>query len=110
MERVFKTAFSIGKQAKNIDKTLDTLAADYGMTDMRNDMGSVMESMRRGQADFNPKWGKMESNVGAALGGVPATDAVSPLREGGILEAPRAVPLSSKHIDRTPLSSVRVAE
>lgn len=110
VERRFGTPFSIGKQAKNIDKTLDTLAADYGMTDMRNDTGSVMESMRRGTTDYNPKWGKMESNVAGALGGVRATDAVSPLREGGILEAPRAVPLSNKHVDMTPLSSVRVAE
>lgn len=118
VERVFRTAFSINGTAKNIDKTLDTLAADYGMTDMRNDMGSVMDSMRNGTTDYNPKWGAMpQVKIGEAgnaiapvLGATPATNMVGDLREGGILEAPRAVPLSPKHVDMTPLNSVRGVE
>jgi hypothetical protein len=66
---------------------LQTLANDYGMTDMRNDMGSVMESMRRGQSDFAPKWGAMGDNVRGSIGNAPPTDAITPMRD--ILNKPK---------------------
>jgi len=80
--------------AKNIDRTLQTLADDYKMTDMRNDMGSVMESMRRGQSDFAPKWGAMGDNVQGSMGGAPPTDAVSGLKE--VLQKPKPL-VMGKH-------------
>jgi hypothetical protein len=63
------------------------LADDYKMTDMRNDMGSVMESMRRGESDFAPKWGAMEKNVAGSIGNAPATDAVSGMKD--VLQRPK---------------------
>ena len=110
MERRFRTPHAIGGQSKNIDKTLDTLAADFGMTDMRNDMGSVMDSMRRGTTDYNPKWGAMGEQVAPAIGDVPPANTVHELKEAAVLPQLSAIPLSNKHIDRTPLTSVRAAE
>ena len=122
VERVFRTAFSIGGQSKNIDKTVDTLMADYGMTDVRNNGGetSVMEALRRGQTDYAPKWGSMPqvrageggNAVGSmlAMQGAPSANVTGMLKDGGVLEAPRAIPLSPKHVDAPPISSVRGAE
>lgn len=77
----------IGNVAKGIDRTLQTLANDYGMTDMRNDMGSVMESMRRGTTDYAPKWGAMGDNVQGSMGSAPPTDAVSQMKD--VLQKPK---------------------
>lgn len=87
VERRFYTPVGIGGVAKGIDRTLQTLADDYKMTDMRNDMGSVMESMRRGESDFAPKWGAMEKNVAGSIGNAPATDAVSGMKD--VLQRPK---------------------
>lgn len=86
--------------AKGIDNTLQTLANDYGMTDMRNDAGSVMESMRRGQTDFAPKWGSMGSNVQGSLAGAPPTDVVSGMK--GVLGQPK-VQVHAKDNSKIPL-------
>lgn len=122
VERAFRSAFSIGGQSKNIDRTLDTLAADYKLTNMSNNGGesSIMDGLRRGQVDYAPQWGAMPQvkigEGGNAVGGLlnsygaPATNVTGMLREGGVLEAPKAMPLSSKHIDPTPISSVRPQE
>ena len=111
VERRFVSPPSIGGQSRNIDKTLDTLAADFNMTDMRNDMGSVMNSMRRGTDNFAPKWGAMGEQVAPAIGNVPPTNMVQDMKDAAVIpEGIRAVPLSSKHIDRTPLNAVRAAE
>ena len=129
MVRVFNTPVSIGGQSKNIDKTLDTLAADFKMTDMRNDMGSVMNSMRAGQSDFTPKWGSLpevkigESGnaVAASIGGARMSENVYRPEGGGMvvgfegqqtaygLSAPKAVPLSPRHVDNTDIRTVKPA-
>jgi hypothetical protein len=80
---------SIGNVAKGIDNTLQTLANDYGMTDLKNDAGSVMESLRRGQTDFAPKWGAVGDNIRGSLAGAPPTDAISPLKD--VLQKPRPI-------------------
>jgi hypothetical protein len=87
VERRFYTAPAIRQVSRGIDNTLQTLANDYGMTDMRNDMGSVMESMRRGQSDFAPKWGAMGDNVRGSIGNAPPTDAITPMRD--VLNKPK---------------------
>ena len=89
VERRFYTPVSIGNVAKGIDNTLQTLANDYGMTDLKNDAGSVMESLRRGQTDFAPKWGAVGDNIRGSLAGAPPTDAISPLKD--VLQKPRPI-------------------
>ena len=77
VERVFRTPHSIGGTAKNIDKTFDMLAADYKLTDMRNDMGSVMNSFRQRPAEAVPTWGAMpqgDNAIGGAVGGARVSE------------------------------------
>lgn len=109
MERQFRTPFSIGAKAKNIDRTLQNLADDYKLTDMRNDMGSVMESMRRGQHDYNPTWGAMpnvrpgEGNaIAGVLGGAQPANVVGEFQSHGMLRPP--VPKLDYRPDTTPIS------
>jgi hypothetical protein len=109
VERQFRTPFSIGAKAKNIDRTLQNLADDYGMTDMRNDMGSVMESMKRGQHDFQPTWGAMPQvkpgegghAVQGVLNGAPPSSVVQDFRDSGVLRPP--VPKLDYRPDMTPI-------
>lgn len=130
---MFKTAFSIGGQSKNIDKTLDTLAADYKLTDLKNGNGSIMNSLRSGKTDFNPMWGTvpvtpkddsgkpMGDTVSGVIGGARVSENVIRPSGGGLtvayekertaydLSAPRAVPLSPKHVDHTDIRTVKPA-
>lgn len=126
---MFRSPVSIGGQSKNIDKTLDTLASDFKMTDMRNDMGSVMNSMRAGKSDFAPTWGKLpevkagESGnaIAPAIGGARLSENVHRDESGRLqvayesqrtvyeIGAPVAVPLSPKHVDNTDIRTVKPA-
>lgn len=79
------------------------------MTDMRNDMGSVMESMRKGQHDFSPTWGAMPvvkpgegDAIRGVLGNTPAANVVGEFREAGVLRPP--APKMDYRPDMTPIS------
>jgi hypothetical protein len=115
VERVFKTPHAIGGQAKNIDKTLDTLASDFKLTDLRNDMGSVMNSLRSGKGNLNPHWGSMQNGIAAAVGGAMNSESVVKSDAAGFsihdqpLTAPKAIPLSPKHVDSTDIRTVKPA-
>jgi len=61
VERDFRSAPSVHfkdgvNRSNNIDKTLNTLASDFNMTDMKhNSTGSVSGNMHQ---DLAPRWGK----------------------------------------------------
>jgi hypothetical protein len=56
VERQFRTAPGYPQTIKGIDQTLDNLAKDFNMTDMRhNSNGSIAGG---GNQDFAPRWGK----------------------------------------------------
>jgi hypothetical protein len=105
VERQFRTAFSISAKAKNIDRTLQNLADDYKLTDMRNDMGSVMESMRRGQHDYSPTWGAVPAGgqaIPSVLGNTPSANVVGEFQQRGALRPP--TPKLDYRPDTTPIS------
>lgn len=61
---------------KHTDTTIRNLAADYGLTDVKNDKegGSVMDALRKGDEDFKPKWNR----VGKEIAGTLASAGVKP--------------------------------
>lgn len=99
------------------------------MTDMRNDLGSVMASVRGGQMDARPVWGNLPTvrdgdpgnAVASAIGGAQLSESVARTPGGGLkvvypnqhtaydLQTPKPVPLSPKHIDLTDIRTVKPA-
>ena len=59
VQRHFKTAFTLGNTAKGIDRTLQNLANDFGMTDISNRNGTAagfVPKNNQQQVDLNPRW------------------------------------------------------
>lgn len=59
---------------KFTDSTLRTLAADYGLTNLKNDKdsSSVMASLRKGEDINTPRWSKVGTDIAGALGSIGA--------------------------------------
>lgn len=122
VEREFRTAHAIGGSAKNIDRNLQALADDFKLTDLRNDMGSVMSSLKRGERDFAPTWGSLpnvkkgESGhaVATAIGGAKMSENVQ-MGDRGVAVFGQQIGAPRPHVDpklrdMTPVNSVRAAE
>lgn len=64
------------------DHTLKGLAADFGLSDVKNDKagGSVMDALRKSD-DFRPRWGQHSKEISGSLGavGVRAENNYSPM-------------------------------
>lgn len=89
VERRFYSPVAIRGVATTMDKHLQNLADDFSLTDLRNDAGSVMESLRKGKStDFSPKWGAVGEKMGpGVLAGAPPTNQVESMKE--ILTPPK---------------------
>ena len=98
VEREFRTAPGIRSVAAGIDRNLEALAKDYNLSDLKNNAGSVMESLRRSPTS-QPLWGELprvgQGESGNAVGGIlsalhaPPTNAVGDVKAALNLTAPR---------------------
>ena len=100
VEREYLTAPAMGNaKTAATDTALKALAADYGLTDLKNGAGSVMASLRQ-RPTSQPMWGSIpkvaEGEGGHAVGGLlssfqtPATNMVEAVKTGFNLQPPKA--------------------
>lgn len=112
-----------GGRTKNIDRTLESLARDYGLTDMNNHGGTTAAMPRpRIDPDFTPRWGQVAPGGTYQVGkgvvnadrGLGALASMAPFGGGGnSLESIQGLvpPRPQIHgVDRTPLDTARAPD
>lgn len=90
VRRVFLTPPAIGSEGtKRSDDTLKNLAADYGMTDIKNGQNgeSVAMATPASSAPFKTQWNSLGKNFDVKGLGVSPGNALEPFK--GILKGPR---------------------
>ena len=73
VKQEIRTAPAFGsKSTRVMDQTTRDLAADFGLSDVRNDKegGSVMDALRKAEklGEFAPRWGSVGKEIGGSLG------------------------------------------
>ena len=88
VQRVFLTPPSIGSAGtKTVDTTLNNLAKDYGMTDIRNTDGqSVANATPAASLPFKPTWQQLGKNFDVRGLGVQPGNALEGLKVVEIIE------------------------
>ena len=95
VDRVFHKPPSAGtSRTRNIDRTLDQLALDFGMTDMGNQGGRAMKQaapMSRQQQELQamlaPRWGGIQSASHDDASAIPAALAAYNAQPGNALDS-----------------------